>query len=82
MGRIAGSDSLDSAATVAGPGSLPVLSPWDADTETGTVETNLCAEVSLVVLDTMCVVEQVVAANDNCTALLASVLISLYFQLF
>ena len=73
-GRIAGSDSLDSTMTAAGPGSLPVLSPWDADTEPGTVETNLCAEVSLVVLDTMCVVEQVVASNDNCTALLASVL--------
>ena len=32
-GRIAGSDSLDSTVTAAGPGSLPVLSPWEADTE-------------------------------------------------
>ena len=86
-GRIAGdSASVDTVTSAgagagAGPGSLPALpalAPWDRDTGDlelgGLVETNLAAEVSLVVLDTMCVVEQVVAATDNCTQLLASVL--------
>ena len=50
----------------------PLLS-WETDVEAAS-ERCLSAEVSLVVLDTVCVVEQVVAANDNCTALLASVL--------
>ena len=60
----------DSSSTV-GAGA-PLLS-WETDAEAAS-ERCLSAEVSLVVLDTVCVVEQVVAANDNCTALLASVL--------
>ena len=62
-------DSLDPLVT------LPP--PWTLDTgDSGenNVESHLCSEVSMVVLDTICVVEQVVAANDNSTSLLASVL--------
>ena len=63
-GRMA-SDAVDT--------SVPAPLLWEAEVEAD-IERCLSAEVSLVVLDTVCVVEQVVAANDNCTALLASVL--------